>query len=278
MSGRLDDSFKDMKEIEMNEIAEIDHDDKTPAEHSVLPVIDPSTAMVSVLERMMTDQSVPMERLEKAMDMFERLQAQQAEKAFNAALAASQAEMPQIAKNRKNLHTKSKYSDLAAINEKAQPIYGKHGLSVSFSTFKSEFPGHYGVQGTLSHADGHSKVYPADIPADTGGMKGNTNKTATQAFGSTMSYGQRYLVCLIFNIATSMDDDGNRSSNKIEYINETQIKELDKLLVDTNSDKEKYLNYIACDELGDIPAEFFEHQKTVIANAANKRTEEKTDD
>jgi hypothetical protein len=48
------------------------------------------------------------------------------------------------------------------------------------------------------------------------GPKGNQNKTATHGFGSTMSYGRRYLICLIFNITlTNEDQDGNQPGEQV---------------------------------------------------------------
>jgi hypothetical protein len=50
------------------------------------------------------------------------------------------------------------------------------------------------------------------MPADGKGAKGGDVMTRTHAAGSAFSYGQRYLLKLIFNIATGEDDDGNAAS------------------------------------------------------------------
>jgi hypothetical protein len=53
------------------------------------------------------------------------------------------------------------------------------------------------------------------MPADGKGARGNDVMTKTHAAGSAMSYGMRYLLKLIFNVAVGvdLDDDGNGASN-----------------------------------------------------------------
>jgi hypothetical protein len=42
------------------------------------------------------------------------------------------------------------------------------------------------------------------------------NKTQVHALGSTSSYARRYLVCMIFNVTTEDDNDGNRRKDEVE--------------------------------------------------------------
>lgn len=59
-------------------------------------------------------------------------------------------------------------------------------------------------------------------------MKGTANKTGTHAYGSTTSYGRRYLFCAVFDIAIGDDDDGVGA--KIETVTADQFVRLrDKL-------------------------------------------------
>src|SRR5690606_15862485 len=52
------------------------------------------------------------------------------------------------------------------------------------------------------------------MPADGKGAKGGDVMTKTHAAGSAMSYGQRYLLKLIFNVAIGEnDDDGNSAGS-----------------------------------------------------------------
>jgi hypothetical protein len=66
----------------------------------------------------------------------------------------------------------------------------------------------------VSHQNGHSRTYQIDMPADGKGAKGGDVMTKTHATGSAVSYGMRYLLKMIFNIAVSdKDDDGNAAAN-----------------------------------------------------------------
>lgn len=146
-------------------------------------------------------------------DLMEREAAQ----AFADAMAHAQANIEPIVKDRRNDHTKSWYATLAAITEEITPIAAAEGLSVSFDTYDPErdkgLPalkeGWVRVIGFCSHRGGHTKKYHLDGPLDDKGSQGNTNKTGIQAMGSTVSYLRRYLVCMIYNVATADDDDGN---------------------------------------------------------------------
>lgn len=65
----------------------------------------------------------------------------------------------------------------------------------------------------VSHTAGHTRTYQCDMPADGKGAKGNDVMTKTHAAGSAASYGMRYLLKMIFNIAIGEDeDDGNAAS------------------------------------------------------------------
>ena len=103
----------------------------------------------------------------------------------------------------------------------------------------------------LSHNAGHSKHFHADIPIDAAGMAGKVNKTPTHAFGSTMSYGRRYLTLMIFDIATE-DDDGNRAGNGA-VISDEQATDLLNLINEVGADKAKFLAYMRVDSIADIP-------------------------
>ena len=62
----------------------------------------------------------------------------------------------------------------------------------------------------VSHSGGHTRTYRAHVPSDGKGAKGNDAMTKTHAFGSGTSYGMRYLLKMIFNVAIGEeDDDGN---------------------------------------------------------------------
>lgn len=166
-------------------------------------------AWLSMIERAARDPSVDVSKMERMFEMRERVMKTSAEQAFNASFVAVRAAVGPVIKNKSNDQTRSKYADLFAIADVLDPIMTENGFAATFGTADCPLEAHYRVTGTLLHAQGHSKEYHVDVPVDGAGIKGQTNKTATHAFGSTMTYGRRYLKVAMFDISIT-DNDGNR--------------------------------------------------------------------
>jgi hypothetical protein len=209
-----------------------------------------TTALMTLIERAARDPDMDLDRMERLIAMHEKMESKHAEADFNAAMAAAQAEIGPVVAKKSNNQTNSKYADLAAIVAVAQPIIAKHGLSTSFGTEASDVPNHYRVTCEVSRG-GFSKTYRADIPMDNVGMKGNANKTATHAFGSTMTYGRRYLFCMIFNIAIADDDGQSAGAKHAERLTEKQVDEMFDLLAETSADVDKFLAIGSLEPLGE---------------------------
>lgn len=240
----------------MNDIAKIQ------TEETILPA-DP---MVSMIERVAMDPGVSIEKLERMLAMKERMESQVAERAFNNAFAKCQREIPTVLKNQRNQQTNSNYADLAAVEAAVMPTVNSHGFSMRFFPTKSEIDGHYGVDCIVSHSEGHSETHHADVPADGSGIKGNANKTPTHAFGSTMSYGRRYLLCMIWNIATA-DNDGNGGARQ-KVITADQFVELRELIEKSGADEGKFLLAYGAQSLEEFPLQKLTHAKQQLEKKA----------
>jgi hypothetical protein len=167
------------------------------------------SSLIQVIARAASDPTVDIEKMQQLLAMKERIDAKNAEMEFNLAMMLCQAEIPAICKDAKNSHTNSRYATLEAVNDKIVPAYTKHGFALSFGTTDSKLEGYIRLTCHVSHTAGHSRDYQADLPLDGAGSQGKANKTGVQAFGSTVSYGRRYLTCLIFNVTlTNEDRDG----------------------------------------------------------------------
>ena len=183
--------------------------------------VDQASAVLSVLENGL-NKGLDADSLEKILSMQERVLDRQAEQAFNAAFVIVQQNMPIIEKGRENTHTRSQYADMEDILKVAPKVYNAEGFSLSYGTADSPLSDHVRVTANLMHTGGHKKLYHADIPLDMTGTGGSVNKTKTHGTGSAITYGQRYLIKLIFNLNTGDDDDGNaaggdtRSAKDIE--------------------------------------------------------------
>lgn len=159
-----------------------------------------------------------MEVIERLSDLRRREMGDIAEAAFNEAMHRAQQAMRRIGTDAMNPQTHSKYATYAKLDAVLRPIYTGQGFSLSFNTEPIENPDTQRIVCYVSHKDaelpvGHTRTYRIDMPADGKGAKGNDVMTKTHATGAAASYGMRYLLKMIFNVAVGeTDDDGNLNS------------------------------------------------------------------
>lgn len=213
------------------------------------PLAEQPTALIAVIERAARDPSIDIDKMERLLAMQEKIFGKQVEAAFNAAMSACQAEMPQIAPLSKNDQTNSLYAPLEDIDRKARPVYTRHGFALSFGTTDCPLEGYFRQTCIVTHRAGHSRLYQADLPTDMTGLKGNPNKTGIQGFGSTMSYGQRYMTKLVFNIVIGGEDtDGNGPT-----LGPGQIETIRKAMKEAGTSESQFLEFWRIGSLEKMP-------------------------
>ncbi len=171
-------------------------------------------SIMAVISRAASDPNTDVEKLTRLVDLYDRISARSAEQIYSEAMNATQEEMRPVAADAHNPQTKSKYASYAALDRALRPIYAKHGFSLSFTTADGAPPDHVRVVCKVSHRDGHKEFPHLDMPADGKGAKGGDVMTKTHAIGAAVTYGKRYLLGMIFNIAVGEDDDGNSNGGK----------------------------------------------------------------
>lgn len=169
-----------------------------------------------MFERLASNPNTSVEALERLMALWERGEAKKAELAFNAAMSTAQKQMRPVAVDATNPQTRSKYASYEALDRALRPIYTEHGFGLSFDTADSPLAEHVRVVCHVTHEGGHSSLRHLDMPADGKGAKGGDVMTKTHAVGSALSYGMRYLLKMIFNVAVGEhDDDGNAAGKTV---------------------------------------------------------------
>lgn len=161
---------------------------------------DQSAALMSVIERVASDPGSDIAKLEKMLDMQERVLNRNAAQSFTADMAMMQGEMPRVFKLASGHNTT--YARLEDINDTVRPVLQKFGFAVTFKTDQPS-PKDVTITATLSHREGHKESSSLTLPCDTSG-----SKNAVQAVGSTISYGKRYAMCALLNISTGDDTNG----------------------------------------------------------------------
>jgi hypothetical protein len=173
-----------------------------------LPVAEQTTGLARMIEQICMNPDVDVNKLERMLDMQERILDKQAEQSFQNALAEMQADLPMIERNgeiKVGDNVRSKYAKFEDINRAVLPVLQKHGFSITFETNMAN--NHVAVIGVLRHKDGHKESTMLPIPIDQSGAK-----NAVQAVGSSVSYGKRYVMSALLNINTTDDDDDGQAA------------------------------------------------------------------
>ena len=228
-------------------------------------------AMMQVL----LEKNIEPEKIEKLLAIQERWEANEARKYFAKDFAAAQAEIRPVAEKAKNQQTNSKYALLEDVIGIAQPIYTKYGFSIIFYEGDTPKPDHIRINADVLHSLGHKETYYYDVPSDGLGIKGNVNMTKIHAKASSTSYARRYLMCMIWNIATH-DDDGNAGGGDgvVEVITDKQKSTIVDLLNSKGITDVRLLKYLGYESLDQILAKDFNKAVTSIKATPEKKGKE----
>lgn len=244
-------------------------------------VTEYSGGLLEVIARAARDPSVDIDKLERLIAVQERVQAQQAKVAFTEAKLAMRPELPEITMRGhiiirdKNDQTKitqdTPFARFEDIHAAVMPILTKYGFDLSFKNGLGP-DGKVRVTTILDHRGGHSEETYFDLPHDSSG-----SKNAVQAVGSSTSYAKRYGVLSILNIRVAGEDDNATTAIAPAPISVKQYDELQKLIIATQSDTERFEKYLATsgkikagDRLEDLAAEHFQFAKDCLMLKAGK--------
>jgi hypothetical protein len=239
-------------DIEMNELVKQEETQQ----------VSDQAAIMKVIERVAMSPDADIDKLEKMLDMQERIMDKNAEAEFNKAMVAALVEIPSFEESTigavtKGGDTKYKYATFEQINKVVKPILAKHDLFMSFTTdFKD---GGVYVTAVITHKDGHAKQTTGLFPFDADGQKSNI-----QAVGSAISYGKRYMQNALLNISThGEDDDGFASQKKIDVV---KIEQLNKGIIMADIDPASLCEYMGVKEVGDIAVQDYAKATQYLKN------------
>jgi hypothetical protein len=157
------------------------------------------------------DRGFTPEQIEKMMDLRDRQDRFEAQKAYSEAMAAFKADPPVIVKDKavgfdsRDGESRTEYMHATHFNvtQTIAAALAKHGLSHSWSSTQGD--GKITVACTIKHRLGHSDSTSMTAPYDASGKK-----NAIQAIGSAKTYLERYTLLGITGLSTQdlPDDDG----------------------------------------------------------------------
>lgn len=192
-----------------------------PVAQALMPQRPDQLGQIDRMLDVMTKSKFSMDEIERMLAVRERLQKEEARKAWVAAMSAFKLEPITIEKRRlvdfsaRGGRVKYNYAELADYTEAMGPAMAKHGLSYRWESRVEKgmvddaegnsVPGEIVfVKCIVSHVDGHFEVTELHGPLDNSGQK-----NPIQQMGSTISFLQRYTLMQIGGVAArGMDDDG----------------------------------------------------------------------
>jgi hypothetical protein len=234
-------------------------------ESAVVPLNDSAT-LLQMISRAASDPTADIDKMERLMAMHERMVARQAETDFNLALTAAQQDMTRISADALNPQTRSKYVTYAKLDKELRPIYTRYGFALSFDEGDSPKPEHVRVLCHVSRG-GHCRTYHKDMPADGKGAKGGDVMTKTHAAGAAMSYGMRYLLKGIFNVAVGEEDrDGNATTGAGTTISPDQVKQIEARMTAVGANRAKFMAWARVTSLDQIHANNFQSSMDALNN------------
>ena len=213
-----------------------------------------ATTPLAILERAV-DRGLDADQLDKLMAMQERWERNQAEKAYNEAMHLCQQQMPSVVKSSTNKQTNSNYADLEAVQKAARPVYSAHGFSLCYGEADCPAPNYKRTTCDVRHVGGHCVRHHLDLPVDGIGPKGNAigGMNAVQGCISTTSYGQRRLLCMIFNITLAgEDDDGQGAFERVTEKELVTLEEWVSMLEPTAWKLPPFLRWLGVESLGQL--------------------------
>jgi hypothetical protein len=228
----------------------------------------------SLVERIMMDKDLPVERAHQALEFYQKVEAQTARRAFDEAMAEAKAKIPPILKdqhvkytNKSGDTTEYDHENLAGIAKIVDPILSEFGLSYRFRT-SSNLNEPIRVTCIVAHRRGYYEENTLSAGADSSG-----GKNTIQAIGSTLTYLQRYTLKSSLGLAAAPDDDGKRSDDVPgEAITAEQAAVLKKRIETVGSDIVEFCTYFKVDTVESLPAKQLDRANKALDSYQRGRT------
>lgn len=237
------------------------------------PVASQSASIISVIERAALNPDVDIDKMERLLEMHERIMEREGKGAYFAALSEMQPKLPVVGR-RGTIRVPSKdgktghetpYALWEDVNEAIRPFLAEHGFSLSFRVKKEA--DRVEVTGILGHRGGHSEETMLSLPMDSTGSKNNV-----QAIGSSVSYGKRYTAFALLNITSRGEDDDGKAAGDpaISGAAEAAINALTQLktkpaLAKWRSDNDAMIRKLDRNDFAAVRRAFDAHQSSIGA-------------
>lgn len=217
----------------------------------------------AVILRLSQDPATDAAKLKTLLEVRQTWEADEARKAFAAAMADFQTRCPIIAKGDKAYD--KQYARIDRIHRETRDLRRECGFFFTWTI--CEIKGNEAhMEGMLGHSGGHTVAVKQVIPLPDV-LKG---QNATQRAGSAMTYAKRYAECLALDIVTGEDDDGACGITSGKPTN-AAITEARELMAKVGRSEQAVCEYLKVERLEDATEAALAQAVSAMRTALRKR-------
>jgi hypothetical protein len=255
---------------------------------AVVPAAPPApTNFLQVVMMASLDPRCEPAKMRELLDMQERIENRDAERAFTKAFNALQAELPIIDRDGKIDHSsgdgtgttrsgkkalQTKYATYPNLNRVVGPLLKKHGFTFS-SAMEPDPSGAMIVVSTLAHVAGATRKTHFRVTADATGGKNNQ-----QGWGSSQQYGMRYNMIALLNIVTEAKEDAdNDGFQPDQLITKDQLGILIRMADEAGADKAKFCEVMGVQSMAEIPVSKYAEAQVQLTRKLKRKQAQQSD-
>ena len=221
------------------------------------------------LLRLALEQKVPVDVLERLVDLQRAISEENARKAMTQALAKFQAAVAGISKNKEaRISTRSgrtygyTYASLDHTADEIRAPLSENGLSY---TWDSELTGgQLKCICVVRHILGAEQRATFSCPTDT-----KAEMSGAQATGAALTYARRQSLIQALGLTVADDDTDAAEPTDITPITDGQAADLIALADEVRADKLRFLAFIGVEKFADIPAARYEEAVAALESKRN---------
>ncbi len=207
------------------------------------------------LIRIAVESGAEVEKLEKLMELQERWDAREAQRAYVAAMAKFQQGCPVIPESKE---VRKRNGELLYVFAPLKDIIAcignwihECGFMYGWDTAPLDSGGAK-VTCIVTHVGGHREQSSVLIPATQG-----QNTNASQDHGIVITYGKRYSFKDAFGITSGMEDTDGGKPPEVEVVTQEQHSNLVDWATNTKTDHKDLCEWAGCDDLESFPAKYY---------------------
>lgn len=236
-------------------------------------------SLMEVIAEASANPNIDVVKMKELLAFKREMEREERDAVLDEAIAAVKAELPEmLTAGSWNKHTKSWWARYEQISKAVDPIIRKHGLVLSYGMAESPVDNHYRVVCDVTHVASRGKRrYFIDGPSDAAGAKGGGTKSPIQGVKSTITYLQRALKCMIFDVIVGREDrDGQ--GNAPEAISDEQVEQIIAICADKGIDRAMFEKAFQVSEIESIPVTRFQDVLARLKAAPKQQSKKKESD